>query len=100
MELGEGPEVYPAPFSMYNDYEASWEATESMRRYSFVTSVPVCGAALGGILAFLSLASIAPPADDQSILPADREFVQAAPKRYAAALGKVLAAALTRTGPE
>jgi hypothetical protein len=82
---------------MYNDYEASWEATESMRRYSFLASVPVCGAALDGILAFLSLASIAVAADDQSILQVDREFVQAADKRDTATVGKLLDAEFTWT---
>src|SRR6266700_2158574 len=75
---------------MYNHNEGSWEATELMRRYPFVTSAPVCGVMLTAILVFISLNSIALAADDQSILQTDREFVQAAAKRDTPALAKVL----------
>jgi hypothetical protein len=81
---------------MYKDYEASWEATESMRRCSFVTNAPVW-VILAGVLALLSLGTAAVAADDQSILQADREFVQAAAKRDTAALGKLLDADFTWT---
>src|SRR6266568_4241974 len=82
---------------MYNDYEASWKATELMRRYHFVTSAPVCGVMLTAILVFISLNSIALAADDQFILQTDREFVQAAAKRDAATLAKMLDADFTWT---
>ena len=68
-----------------------------MKRFSFVTSVLVCGVILAGILVSQSLTSIAAAADDQSILQADHEFVQAAGKRDTATLGKVLDADFTWT---
>jgi hypothetical protein len=82
---------------MYNDYEASWEATESMRRYPFVTSAWVLGVVSFGILAFVFLGPAAVVADEQSVLQADREFVQAAVKRDTATLGKILDADFTWT---
>jgi len=82
---------------MYNHNEASWEATELMRRYHFVTSAPVCGVMLTAILVFISLNSIALAADDEFILQTDREFVQAAAKRDAATLAKMLDADFTWT---
>jgi hypothetical protein len=68
-----------------------------MRRYAFVTSALVLGIMLGGILAFLSLGSVAVAADDQSVLQADHEFVQAAAKGDTATVGKVLDADFTWT---
>jgi len=71
-----------------------------MRRYPFVTNAFVFGVALAGILAFLSLTSIAVSADDQSILLVDREFVQAADKRDTGTLGKVLDVDFTWTAAD
>jgi hypothetical protein len=75
---------------MYKSYEASWETTESMRRYPFVTSALALGIVLGGILAFLPLGTVAAAADDQSVPQADHEFVQAAAKGDTATVGRIL----------
>jgi hypothetical protein len=75
---------------MYKSYEASWETTESMRRYPFVTSAFALGIVLGGILAFLPLGTVAAAADDQSVPQADHEFVQAAAKGDTATVGRIL----------
>jgi hypothetical protein len=82
---------------MYKSYEASWETTESMRRYPFVTSAFALGIVLGGILAFMSLSYVAVAADDQSVPQADHEFVQAAAKGDAATVGRILDVDLTWT---
>jgi hypothetical protein len=82
---------------MYKEYEASWEATESMRRYPFVPRALILSAVLGSTLAFMSVSSVAVAADDQSVLQADHEFVQAAAKGDTAIVGKVLDADFTWT---
>jgi hypothetical protein len=97
MELAKGPDIHPAPFSCIKEFEASWEATESMRRNPFVTSVFVLGLMLGGILTFLPRSSVAVAADDQSVLQADHEFVRAAAKGDKAPVGKILDADFTWT---
>jgi hypothetical protein len=81
---------------MYNDYEASWEATESMRRYPFVASAIAFAFVVSIILGF-GQASSTVAADDPSILQADREFVQAADKRDTATVGKLMDAEFTWT---
>jgi hypothetical protein len=90
MEIGKGPGIPSALFSCIREYEASWEATESMRRYPFVSSALVLGVMFGGILTFQSFRSVSVAADDQSVLQADHEFVLAAAKGDTATVGRVL----------
>src|SRR5260370_24358745 len=82
---------------MYKGIQPSREATETMRRYSFITAAPVLCIMVSGGTAFLCLSSVAVAADDQSILQADHEFVQAAAKGDTATVGKVLYAEFTWT---
>src|SRR5258708_8445792 len=60
-----------------------------MKRYPPVTNALVLSVVLGGILAFLSVNSVA-AADEPSLLQIDNEFVQAAAKDDKAAVGKLL----------
>jgi uncharacterized protein DUF4440 len=97
MEIEKGPGIPSAPFSCIRECEVSWEATESMRRYSFVSSALVLGVILCCVMAFLSFSSVRVAADDQSVLQADHEFVQAAAKGDTATVGRVLDADFTWT---
>src|SRR2546430_17504105 len=86
------------PFSRIREYKASWEATETMKRYPVVTIALVLGVVFGVMLAAPTGGPAISAAEEPSLLQIDNDFFPAVSKHDKGTVGRLLDTEFTWAG--